>query len=202
MSRASCLGLLAGVVGLVALQSGLDYAWQRVDRWRFPWGYTDTGRPALAGPWVGTLVTGGGARLGLFVEIRMQPINTVGRRGRRHVRSDRYSKLAGEARVCWPDRTMQRFELYGDNDDAAAARFHLALLLPEGSTPRDGLQPSHLRGRWDGRDAVVLDADVHLRRGASAVSDTADPDTGRPARAEMRRGGEPELQALCAILGR
>ena len=46
------------------------------------------------------------------------------------------------------------------------------------------------------------EVDLHLRKGASAISGGDDPDTGRPAKGGLRRATEAEFQALCARLAR
>lgn len=184
------------------LSGAMTLFWTRLDQRRFPWGYTGSGRPTLVGRWTGTLVTGGGTRFGLLVDLRMAPAVVLSARGRMRVRSDSDSKLQGEARLCTARGEVQRFTVGGDTeDDRRASRFYL-VLLPVEDLPRDGLTPSHLRGRWDGGDALAFEADVHQREGSASITRSDDPDTGRPGRVEMRRGDEAEFGAACAGLRR
>jgi hypothetical protein len=61
----------------------------------------------------------------------------------------------------------------------------------------DGLAPSHIRGRWDGANTLGLDVSLYLRRGKSAITDSADPDTGRDTPMTMQHGTEAEFNSLC-----
>ena len=48
-SGRGCGSFLLVLVFLVAVSVGLDIVGERIDRWRFPWGYADMGHPSLAG---------------------------------------------------------------------------------------------------------------------------------------------------------
>lgn len=200
--RGGCLRTLGGFVLVIAVVllfgKAMELFWMRLDERRFPWGYPRAGRATLVGMWVGTLVTGGGTRLGLFVDIRMVPAVITSTRGRTRVRSERQGKLEGEVRLCTATGHVQRFTANGDTqDDRAAAHFYLSL-YPADIPPADGLAPSHLRGRWAGGDSIALEADVHLRTGTAASSSTGDPDTGQTAAASLHRAGEAKFAALCS----
>jgi hypothetical protein len=196
-----CAGGVVGLALLLVAVFGLDFVSKRIDEWRHPWGYPAPGRPALVGTWVGTLVTGGGQQRGLLVDVRLRPAVRPSMR-RRRVRRDREHKLEGSVSLCAaPKGAVQRYTAHGTHDDARASRFHLSLSAADERHP-DGLAPSHLRGLWDGGDSLSFEADVHLRKGASAITSSDDPDTGRPARAQMRRGSEADLRSLCAALER
>lgn len=194
-SAAGCALVLAG---LFLFTSAMELFWTRVDERRFPWAYEGSGQLTLTGTWVGTLATGGGARRGVYLDLRLEPLDFEGRTKRMY-RRDRSSKLEGDARLCAGAGREQRFTFTGNNADDAAARFHLGLRVAD-SVPPDGLAPSHMRGRWNGRDSLALEADVYLRRGASAISSTDDPHTGPPATVGLHRGGEAEYRTLCARL--
>jgi hypothetical protein len=198
-------GCLVAIAALYFLIAGMEMLWTRIDERRFPWAYSRPGRSTLVGTWVGTLTTGGGVRRGMYLDIRLDPLN-FSRRGRRRrgssniFRRPQSSKLEGNARLCGGE-AEQRFTLRGNNETDDASRFYLALAVAD-STPPNGFAPSHMRGRWDGRDSLALEADVYLRRGQSAISATDDPHTGKPAIVEMRRADEAEFRALCARVPR
>ena len=71
-------------------------------------------------------------------------------------------------------------------------------MSPADSVPADGLSPSHLKGTWGGGDSVDLSVSLYLRKGKSAISSTADPDTGPDTHVTLKRGTEAEFNALCA----
>jgi hypothetical protein len=191
-------GCLVVVVGLALFSGAIELFWKRLDQRRFPWGYPDSGQPALVGTWVGTLTTGGGVRRGVYMDLRLEPLRAPRRRGRGGylLRQQRRSNFEGEVRLCGGVRE-QRFAItQGRYEDDKASRFNLGL-SPADSTQPDGLAPSHIRGRWDGRDSLALEADVHMRRGQSAISGGDDPNTGKPATLGMGRGDEAKFRALC-----
>jgi hypothetical protein len=182
---------------LFALTSAMELFWTRLDQRLHPWGYAGRGHPALVGTWIGTLETAGGIRRPLLLDIQMVPAVGTSSRGRSYVRRTRDEKLQGETRMCAAAGDVRAFSMHGDtDDDKAASRFHFGL-YPADSVPRDGLAPSHLRGRWDGRDALTIEADIHMRKGEAAITSSDDPNTGRPAQATMRRGAEAEFRASC-----
>ena len=190
-------GCLLLIAFLFLFTTGIEFAWKRIDQYRFPWGYPELGGPALVGTWAGTLTTGGGIMRGIYMDLRLRPFETR-RRGRSFViRTRRKSNFVGEVRLCGGERE-QRFTITGGNMlDNAASRIFLSL-YPADSNPPDGLAPSHIRGGWNGKDSLALEADVHMRRGKSAISNSADPNTGKPATIGMKHGNEAEFAAICA----
>ena len=196
--RFGCLGVtVVSVVLLAAFSSAMELFWTRIDQRRFPWAYEETGRPTLTGLWVGSLTTGRGAVRGLYLDLRLDPLDFEGDHGAfRRAASD---KLGGELRMCGGANGQQRFEVNGTNLDADASRFRLSFSTAD-SVPSDGLAPSHLRGTWDQRDSVRIEADLYLRAGASAITSSADPETGTPQRGALRRAQPNDYPALCARL--
>jgi hypothetical protein len=187
------------VAALWLLASAIEIFWQRLDERRFRWAYAKWGQPTLTGTWVGTLTTGGGAQLGMYLDLRLEPIRVFGRRRQNVRRRARGANFEGALRLCGGPAGEQRFAFDGTNDDAAASRFHLGL-YPADSIPPDGFAPSHMRGSWNGRDSLALDADMYVRRGRAAISHSDDPHTSRPAHAFMRRGTEADFRALCGAV--
>lgn len=199
MKRKSGCGSSVLAIALVfALVLGMDYVGKRIDMQRFPWAYAESGRPTLTGTWVGSVTTGGGKHLGMLVDMQMAPLDYHRRRGRLF-RTRRSSWLIGRVEVCSAPGRVQGFKASGVPTDDNASHFRLSL-SPVDSLPLDGLAPSHLRGQWDGRDALALEASLYLRRGKSAITSSGDADTGRDAHVAMKRGTESELKALCARL--
>jgi hypothetical protein len=193
-----CGSFLVAIAVLAAVTIAVNVVSVRIDRWRFPWGYADSGRPTLVGTWVGPATTPGGQRLAMLVEIDLIPLD----RGRRHPPILRMSRrsgwLEGRALVCRAPGRVGRFTLRGRPDDeSSASRFHLGA-APADSVPSDGLSPSNIKGQWAGGDSMNLSVSLYLRRGKSAISSTSDPDTGRPTSATLRRGAESDFNSLCA----
>ena len=197
----SAAGCLLAVAALWLLATAIEIFWQRLDERRFRWAYARWGNPTLTGRWVGTLTVGGGEQLGMYLDLRLEPIRLFGheRNVRRRART---ANFEGEVRLCGGPAGEQRFAFDGTNDDAAASRFHLGLYAAD-SVPPDGLAPGQMRGRWNGHDSLALEADMYLRRGQSAIRGSDDPNTSRPAHIGLRRGSEAEFRARCgAILAR
>jgi hypothetical protein len=206
-SRFGCTGLLLVVALLAIFSSAMQAFWTRVDERRFPWAYAAAGRSTLTGTWIGSLTTGRGETRALYLDLRLQPLNFSTRGGRRRGRASgriyrraTSDKLVGELRMCGGAATEQRFTLHGNNLDEQASQFRLSFAVAD-STPSNGLAPSHLQGRWNARDSLAIAADLYVRRGASAITDSADPDTGRPASGGLHRGTEAEFRALCGRIG-
>jgi hypothetical protein len=168
-----------------------------IDRARFPWGYPDSGHPALAGTWVGPLVTASGQRLGMLMDIELAPLD----RGRRRAplfRTRRSHWLEGRVLVCTIPGGIRRLKASGKPDDAStASTFHLGA-SPADTLGPDGLAPSTIRGRWGGGDTVDLTVSLYMRKGKSAISSTGDPDTGPDQHATLRRGTEAQFNSLCS----
>jgi hypothetical protein len=202
--RSGC-AILAGVVLLLAVFSGaMELFWTRVDQRRFPWAYAETGRPTLTGTWVGSLTTNRGARRGLYLDVRLEPLDFDSGRRRRGGRSNAFrratsDKLVGELRMCGGPNGEQRFTFHGNNVTDDASRFRLGF-YPADSVPPDGLAPSHLRGAWNGRDSLRVEADLHVRQGAAAITNSADPETGRPQPGALHRANPNEYPRLCRNL--
>jgi hypothetical protein len=192
--------LIVVIAAMVVFSSAMELFWTRIDQHRFPWAYARSGRPTLTGTWVGALTTGRGARRGLYLTLELEPLRFG--RGRRNgaFRRAGSDKLVGELRMCGGSGGTQRFELHGNNVSDDASRFRLSFRVPEGTTPADGLAPSHLRGMWNGRDSLRVEADLYLRRGASAITDGADPETGTPQPGALHRADPSEFGATCTRL--
>jgi hypothetical protein len=194
--KSGCASFLLVIVGLWLFTVGLDWLRNTIDRARFPWGYTSPGRSTLAGTWVGPIVSGGGQHLAMLVEMGLAPLD----RGRRRppiIRTRRTNWLEGRALVCARPGRIQRLTFDGEPDDAkTASRFHLAFRTAD-SVPPDGLSPSHAQGRWSGGDSLGLAQSLYLRRGQSAITNSADPDTKGDTPATLVRGTEAEFNALC-----
>jgi hypothetical protein len=203
-NRFGCAGLVLVIVLLAAFSGAMELFWTRVDQRRFPWAYAETGRPTLTGTWVGTFVTNRGARRGLYLDLRLKPIDfESGRRRRgganRVYRRANSDKLVGELRMCGGPNGEQRFTITGNNVTDDASRFRLGF-SPADSVPKDGLAPSHLRGAWDLRDSLRIEADLHVRQGESAITNSADPETGEPQPGALHRATPNEYAALCERL--
>jgi hypothetical protein len=203
-SRYGC-AVLAGAVLLMAAFSGaMELFWTRIDQRRFPWAYPESGRPTLTGTWVGTLETTRGARRGIYLDLQLAPLDfDSGRRRRgganRAFRRANSEKLVGELRMCGGPNGQQRFTVSGSNVTGDASRFRLSFSTAD-SVPPDGLAPSHLRGAWDQRDSLRIEADLYVRQGESAITSSADPETGQPQRGALHRAGANEYPARCAAL--
>jgi len=192
--------LAVAVAGMAAFSGAMELFWTRIDQHRFPWAYERSGRPTLTGTWVGSLTTARGARRGLYLDLELEPLRFGGgSRGNRHgaYRRAQSDKLVGELLLCAGPYREQRFELHGNELTDDASRFRLSFLVPEGTTPADGLAPSHLRGMWNGRDSLRVEADLYLRRGASSITDGADAETGAPQPGALHRAALQEFRATC-----
>jgi hypothetical protein len=193
-----CLAWVLAFVLFVGLTSGMHALAERIDIWRFPWGHVESGRPTLTGTWVGPVTTGSGQRLGFLVSMRMAPIDSGRKWPGGIIRTRRNHWLVGRVVLCPRDGPVKHFTAWGAPDDArTASRFHLAL-YPADSVPPDGLAPSHIQGRWSGGDTLSLAISLYLRRGKSAISDSADPDTKGDTPATLARGTEPQFNSLCS----
>jgi hypothetical protein len=158
----------------------------------YPWSDASGGRAALVGTWVGEMRTGRGAPRGVLVA--MDRHRSTGRR-----RCGNCPNVDGEARMCDEGGVVRVYTLWGTVENRRGSALRMGL-TPSPDPPPDGLSLSHLRGTWDGADALAMQASVHLRRGASAISSSDDPDTGRDHPLALHRGTEAEWGALCARL--
>lgn len=50
-------------------------------------------------------------------------------------------------------------------------------------------------------DSLALETSLYLRRGQSAITSTADPDTKGDTPLAMKRGAEADFNSLCGRLG-
>jgi len=192
--------LVIALVAMVGFSQAMELFWTRIDQHRFPWAYDRSGRPTLTGTWVGSLTTARGARRGLYLDLELEPLKFGGgSRGHRHgaFRRAQSDKLVGELLLCAGPYREQRLELHGNELADDASRFRLSFRVPEGTTPADGLTPSNLRGMWNGRDSLRVEADLYLRRGASAITDGADAETGAPQPGALHRAALAEFRATC-----
>ena len=200
--RSGCAILAVSVVALVLFSSAMELFWTRIDQRRFPWAYEETGRPTLAGIWVGSLTTGRGAVRALYLDLQVKPLDFDGRGrsgGSRIYRRKGSEMLAGELRMCGGPNGEQRFTVSGHVVDDDGSRFRLGF-YPADSVPPDGLAPSHLRGMWNQQDSLRVEADLHLRQGKAAITNSADPETGPPQQGAFHRGQPNEYPALCRRL--
>jgi hypothetical protein len=201
MKRASGCGCGPGLLGfglLIALVAGGHFLAIAIDKWRFPWGYANSGEPPLVGTWVGPVTTGSGKRLAMLVDIELIPLG----RGRRYtpiIRNRRHGWLEGRVLVCDGPGRVRHLEASGAPNDNRASTFHLGT-SPTDSMPPEGLSPSHLYGRFDGSDSLAFEASLYLRRGKSAITSTDDPDTGSRTRLTLRRGTAATFDTLCGAL--
>lgn len=165
---------------------------RQVDRWRYPWADAASGRPLLLGLWVGGLTTGGGRpRAVLLRVVRERPGNVS---GRCRTCDD---GVEGAAMTCDERGRVWRYRFSGRPEDRRATRI-AGGVQPAASPAPDGLTLGAVRGGWDGADALDLEAEFYWRRGPSAVSGTADPDTRGWVPRRMRRGTEADFRARCA----
>jgi hypothetical protein len=202
--RFGCAALALVIVLLAIFAGAMELFWTRVDQRRFPWAYAETGRPTLTGIWVGSLATNRGAVRALYLDLQLKPLDFESARrrrggGSRLFRRATSDKLVGELRMCGGPKGEQRFTVTGNNVDDDASRFRLGF-YPSDSVPPDGLAPSHLRGSWDHRDSLRIEADLYVRQGASAITNSADPETGQPQPGALHRASANEYPALCRRL--
>ena len=191
-----CGAQLFAVGVLFALVIGLHYGAIAIDKWRFPWGYANSGQPLLVGTWVGAFTTGSGKRLAMLVDIEFAELGG-NRRYTPIIRTHKDPWLEGRVRVCDGPGRARHLEASGEPDDNRATRFQLAT-SPMDTVQVDGLAPSHLYGQWDGSDSLAFEASLYLRRGKSAITQSDDPDTGlKRTPFTLRRGTEAEFTSLC-----
>jgi hypothetical protein len=198
-SRVGCAGWLAAVAILIAVAWGLDGLARYIDRQRFPWGYADSDTPPLVGTWVGRFTTRSGKPLAMQIDLAFVELGR-GRRGTPIVRTRRHDWLEGRVRVCDGPGSIRRLNASGEPDDNAATRFHLSTSSADGTASPEGLAPSHIFARFNG-DTVAGEASLYLRRGTSAITNTADPDIGLQKTAfTLKRGTGTTFESLCREL--
>ena len=195
--RGGCFTLVLAVAGLALFSYGISVVGTSIDRKRFPWGYEKAGTSTLAGTWVGTLVSGSGKRLGMLVEMRLAPLDYHRKRAQ-IIRSRRSTWIIGRVLTCTGPGRRNEYEMDGKPEDFKnGSRFRLSMHPKADSLVSDGLAPSHMLGRWAGKDAIDLEVSLHLRRGTSAISSSDDPDTGRDQRVTLTRGTEGDFTRAC-----
>ena len=199
MARKPGCGCGPGLLGLVLLLGvvvGGHYLAVAIDKWRFPWGYADSGKPPLVGTWVGPFTTGSGKRLAMLLDIQLVPLGRD-RRSTPIIRTDRHSWLEGRVLVCDGPGRVRYLDASGEPNDKRASQFHLGTSPMDSMPSSDGLAPSHLYGRFDGSNSLKLEASLYLRRGDAAITGSADPDTGPRTSLTLHRGSEAEFKTLC-----
>ena len=199
--KSGCLRGILLIAALLLFVLGLDFAASRLDKRRFPWGYETPGTPTLAGTWVGPVTSGSGQRLGMLIEMRLAPLDHHRRRSQM-LRTRRSTWLIGRVVTCNGRMNPEAYEMDGrpDGDNRNASRFRLSMHPVNDSSAYEGLAPSHMQGRWQGRDAIDLLVSFHLRKNRSAITSSDDPDTGRDTPVTLNRGTEADFNSLCGRL--
>ena|SRR5688572_2794560 len=197
--KGGCGRLILVIIGFAVFVFALDFAGDKLDRRRFPWGYVTPGVSTLAGTWVGPVATKSGEPLAMLIDMKLAPLDYHRRRGQMF-RTRRSTWLIGRVLTCKGPGRPAEFVLDGDPEDQReASRFRLSM-HPADSISPDGLAPSHMKGQWGGKDSITLDVSLYMRRGKSAISGPDYPDTGRDTRVTLTRGTEAEFTALCGKL--
>ncbi len=194
-SRSAQLFSLVALATLVAVLIGGTRALLRLwDHLENPWAYGDR---ALAGEWVGRVTSGGGQAQTVYLALERK-LRDSGRQEGMPTRcgAGPCEAIDGLARTCDATRRVRTLSVTGWPLARDGSRFRL-LLVPIDSPAVDGLTLGQVDAAWDGADAVTADASFVLHRGPSAITDTGDPDTGRPARFALHRGTEDELRRAC-----
>jgi len=104
--------------------------------------------------------------------------------------------IEGTALTCDERGRVWRYRFSGTPEDRAATRIPGGF-QPVENPPPDGLSLSGFHGGWNGADALDLEVEFYWRRGASAISSTADPDTKGFVPLPLRRGTHGDFQARC-----
>src|SRR5215207_9123603 len=198
--KGGCFSWILVIAGVGLFSFGLGAIGTRIDKARFPWGYESPGKSTLAGTWVGPVTTGSGQRLGMLIEMKLAPLDYHRSRRPPIIRTQRSTWLIGRVLTCKGPGRPNEYELDGDPEDNRASRFRLSMHPRVDTLEADGLSPSHIKGRWVGNDSIDLEVSLHLRRGKSAISNSADPDTGHDTPVTVKRGTEAQFTALCGRL--
>jgi len=174
---------------------GLPWIAERIDRWRFPWGYSGS-KPSLTGVWVGPLVTRSGQQLVMLLDMELAPLDH-GRSRNSWIRTQRNYWLEGRMLLCAESGRVQHFHSSGKPEDTElASRFRLST-SPVEEVPPDGLAPSHIQGKWNGQNSIILGVSFYMRKGKSAISDSDFPDTNGAISVALVRGMESDFTSLC-----
>src|SRR5688572_31167300 len=115
--RGGCFSWILVIVVLGLFVFGLDFAGDRIDRRRFPWGYETPGTSTLAGTWVGPVVTGSGTRLAMLIEMRLATLDHNRPRRTPIFRTRRSSWLIGRVLTCAGPGRPNEFEMSGEPED-------------------------------------------------------------------------------------
>ena len=190
-------GLIALAL-LVCVYVAGNFFSRRLDMWRFPWGYAESGKPTLTGTWVGSLTTATGQHRGVFMEMHLPDISNR----KRKVRRTRFGDLEGTARTCDERGKIRSLTLSGKPDNKDATQLHL-MTIPAETPPLDGLTLNTAEGLWDQGNTLHLQAGFYYRKGTGAISGSEYPDTEKKALLHMTRGGDAEFRRACdAIRGK
>ncbi|PYP76123.1 MAG: hypothetical protein DMD35_19530 [Gemmatimonadetes bacterium] len=179
--------------------------WTRLDQYRFPWAYAESGRPTLTGVWAGRLTTDQRNRRGLLLHLELVPLKFP----RRGTRSGGFNlrffhrtasdNLTGELYLCGAAQGEQHFTVRGNVGTGDASRFQLSVSVADSATA-DGLAPRMLRGTWDGRDSLNVNADLYVRYHGQAVNLPHASETTRPQPGALHRADSAEFRTLCERL--
>jgi hypothetical protein len=156
--------LVLAILAYLAVGPFLDYLSDLM--WR-PWARA---QPSVLDGWRGQLTTGNGQRL--MVSLHLERARTSDGRAP----CARCNHVQGTATTCDARGTVRAYEISGSPTDRRASSLRLGA-VPASDPRPDGLELDVLVGRWDGADALELNADFHWRRGQSAISSTDDPAT-------------------------
>ena len=182
-----------------------DAQWTRLDQHRFPWAYAESGRPTLTGVWIGRLTTDRSNRRGLLLHLQFVPLRFP-RRGTRTGGFDlRFfhraasDNLTGTLYVCGGPKGEQHFTVHGNVVADDASRFQLSVSVAD-SAPADGLTPTTLRGTWNTRDSVSVDADLYVSYRGERVINPGYSETSAPQPGVLYRSDSAEFQTVCERL--
>ncbi|MEP6691954.1 MAG: hypothetical protein ABJD07_12420 [Gemmatimonadaceae bacterium] len=162
-----------------------------MDTFYYPWDAPANGHPPLTATWVGAMKTGSGKPRS--VVFTMRRVRT--RRGGGG-RCPQCGAIVGSATTCDELGQLREYRISGTAEDRHATRLHVST-FPVRKPPPDGLELSTVRGSWSG-DSLHFEAEFHWRKGKSAISDTADPDTRGWVPLPLARGTESDFRAQCA----
>ena len=171
--------------------------------WSYPWGYAVGGRPALPGTWVGTLVTEGGLRSGLVLELGLRPLSSGGGRRSRLgslTRGKNATTLIASARMC-DARGEQVLTGTGSAADKQASKFSIALEQADSTHQPNGLAISGMDGGWDGANSLTVTALPFWRERRQAVIRRDDPNVNVTPPFPLKRGTENDYREICQRLG-
>jgi len=182
-----------------------DAQWTRLDQRRFPWAYAESGQPTLTGVWAGRLTTDQGNRRGMLLHLELVPLKFPRRGTRsggwnlRFFHRSASDNLAGQLYLCGAALGEQHFTVRGNIVANDPSRFQLSVSVAD-SDAADGLAPRTLRGTWDARDSLGVNADLYVRYRGQAVSLPHASETTRPQPGALHRAESTEFRTLCERL--